>query len=422
MNPKKHLSFGSLCNGFGKILLEIEDKRQKGKVDYSIHDTMLSGLACMVFQDPNLVEFQRRLESSQQTSNLTTLFGVKKVPREKQMREIIDMIAPEDYQKVFKDYFSRLQRGKHLKQYEDINGYYICSIDGTQYFSSNSINCEQCLSKEYRDGEKTYSHQALQAAIVHPDMRQVIPLIPEEIKNTDGKSKQDCEINAGKRLIPKIRKDHPQLNLIIAGDSLYSKQPFIETILEKEMHYILTAKPGDHKSLMEWINAYDEDEWGKLESIDDKERKHVYKWMNEVPLNDREDTLNVNYFEYRIEVEENNEIKINYKNSWVRAKWKIENECFNTLKNQGYHIEHNYGHGKKNLCYNFYLLTLLAFFMHQISELTDRLYQACRKKFVSKRSLWERLRVYIETIVYQSWECLLGFALDPDKYGLCFKT
>jgi len=84
-----------------------------------------------------------------------------------------------------------------------------------------------------------------------------------------------------------------------------------------------------------------------------------------------------------------------YRNSWVtsielddgnvvrlakggRCRWKIENECFNTLKNQGYHLDHNFGHGKQYLSNNMYLLTLLVFFFHQIFELTDPAYQLCR--------------------------------------------
>lgn len=124
------------------------------------------------------------------------------------------MIAPQTYEKIFKEYFSRLQRGKHLKQYEFLNGYYICSIDATQYFSSNKVSCNQCLITTHKKGERIFSHKVLQAAIMHPGVKQVIPLMPEEIKNTDGTEKQDCEINAGKRLIPKIRKDHPQLDLM----------------------------------------------------------------------------------------------------------------------------------------------------------------------------------------------------------------
>ncbi len=110
-------------------------------------------------------------------------------------------------------------------------------------------------------------------------------------------------------------------------------------------------------------------------------------------LNGSKDADNVNYFEYTIFKGD----KANYHNSWVtditiskdnivqlvkggRARWKIENEAFNTLKNQGYHLEHNFGHGKKFLSYNLLLFNFLAFFMHQIFELSDRVYQKCRSK------------------------------------------
>jgi len=100
-----------------------------------------------------------------------------------------------------------------------------------------------------------------------------------------------------------------------------------------------------------------------------------------------------------------------------RCKWKIENECFNTLKNQGYSIDHSYGHGDENLCINFYLLTLMAFAFHQIFELTDKLYQECRRHFGSKRHLWENIRAYLRTFVFDTWELLLDFTLNPENYN-----
>ena len=436
MNPKKHLSFGSLIEGVSKNLLDIPEHRETGKTSYSIHDTMLSGLACMFFQDPSLVEFQKRLSDQQQSSNLHTLFKVKGVPKESQMREIIDRTPSAELSPVFKDFFSRLQRGKHLKEYEIFWGEYLCPIDGTQYFSSNNIHCEHCLKTEHKNEGIIYSHKVLQAGIMHPDKRQIIPLMPEEIRNEDGQNKQDCEINAAKRLIPRIRKDHPQLGIIIVGDGLYSKQPMIEKIMEHHMSYILVVKETDHKWLTDWVGAYEELE--RVEDRDEKGRKHVYEWINEVPLNGGQNSIKVNYFRYQLIVpDKNGEEKVTYKNSWVtdkkirennirklvsagRCRWKIENECFNTLKNQGYQMEHNYGHGKENLCYNFFLLTLLAFYLHQIMELTDPLYQACRKKFGNKRYMWETLRGYIKMIIYGSWEALLSFALSPPDLGLIY--
>ena len=94
-----------------------------------------------------------------------------------------------------------------------------------------------------------YYHQIVQSTLVHPDMRQVIPLAPEFIRNEDGNKKQDCERNAAKRLLYKIKQDHPHLPIIICGDSLYSNLPFITALNKHKFSYILVAKPDDHKSL-----------------------------------------------------------------------------------------------------------------------------------------------------------------------------
>jgi hypothetical protein len=249
-----------------------------------------------------------------------------------------------------------------------------------------------------------------------------------------GGTKQDCEMNAAKRFVSQVKEGFPRLGLIIGGDSLFSRQPIIELILSKKMHYLFVAKSSDHTYLMDYIEAYKELPSFSFE--DDKGRTHVYEWMNDVPLNGREDSIKVNFFRcFVIGLDKEGNEKVVYKNSWVtdltvsemviktlvkagRCRWKSENEVFNVMKNHGYCMERNYGHGKKNLCFNFYLLTLLAFFMHQIFELTDTLYKKCRVKFGSKRHMWETLRAYIKIIVYDSWESLLGFSLKPTKYVL----
>jgi len=69
----------------------------------------------------------------------------------------------------------------------------MCTLDGTQYHSSKSVHCYGCLSKEHQTGAVTYSHSVLQGAIMHPDKKQVLPVMPEAIQNTDGSKKQVCE-------------------------------------------------------------------------------------------------------------------------------------------------------------------------------------------------------------------------------------
>lgn len=431
-SEKKHLSFKALRDVLSMRFNEITDKRQPSKVNYAIHDALMSGFACMYFQDPSLLQFQQRLQDERQNNNLKTLFSVQAIPKESQMRTLIDGVDSEYLRPIFKDYFSRLQRGKHLETYQLFKGQYLVPLDGVHYSSSKHVHCDKCLHKNHNDGTISYSHSALQVGVMHPNQRQVIPMMAEEISNTDGESKQDCEINAAKRLLPKLRDDHRQLDMILCGDGLYSKQPFIEELKRLKMHYILVAKPADHKYMNEWLNVYPE--LHTHEHKDEKGRRYVYRFMNDVPLNGNEKSIHVNYFHFQlIDTNKKGEEKIVYQNSWVtdlaitqeniatlvkggRCRWKVENECFNTLKNQGYFLEHNYGHGEKNLCFNFYLLTVLAFFFHQIFELTCATYQACRKKFGSKRHMWETLRAYIKIIIFQTWQHLMDFALEPTKY------
>lgn len=432
MKSKKHLSFSSLRHVMSKHIQEYPDWRQENKQNYDIHDAVMSGFACMYFQSPSLLQFQQEMENKEKNNNLKTLFGVSHIPENTQLRTIIDRIDSEYHRPIFKEFLARLQRSKHLEPYQFLDGKYLCTIDGTQFFSSKKIDCPQCLTTNHGNGEITNSHKVLQGAIVHPDMKQVLPLMPEQIVNSDGSSKQDCEINASKRWLSKMKQDHPRLKLIINADGLTSKQPFITEVKQAGYSYIIVAKPKDHQYMMEWIDAFDSLPGKRV--VDAKGKIHEYEWVSDVPLNGKKDTIHVNFFRYRIiSTDRNGREKTNYRGSWVtdlslnketiermvkgaRSRWKIENECFNTLKNQGYHIDHNFGHGKENLCFNMYLYILIAFYFHQIFELTDRLYQACRKKFGSKRNMWEKLRSAISWFVFESWEFLLSFALEPKRY------
>ena len=242
MKAKKHLSFSSLRVALSLLFNNLPDNRQASKTNYSIHDALMSGFACMYFQDPSLLQFQRELRQAKNRDNLQTLFGVKDIPKDSQLRDIVDKVDSEGFRPIFDDYFSRLQRGKYLLDYQLFSGLYLCSIDGTQYFSSEDIHCSNCLTAEYKEGSISYSHKVMQAAIMHPDTKQVIPLMPEEIRNTDGSEKQDCEVNAAKRLIPKIRKAHPQLGVIINGDGLFSKQPFIKSNGQNQTPLLISRK------------------------------------------------------------------------------------------------------------------------------------------------------------------------------------
>ena len=199
---------------------------------------------------------------------------------------------------------------------------------------------------------------------------------------------------------------------------------------QQEMSYILVAKPKSHKVLFDQILEKEEcDQIHRLEWQDKKGATHMYAWINNLRLNGTKEAPLVNFFEYSIIRDED---RITYTNSWVtdiqvssdnikklvksgRAKWKIENENFNTLKNQGYHAEHNFGHGMKNLSFNFFIFILLAFFIHQIIELRDPLYKKARAKFSARKEFWNQLRCTIRIVLFESWDSLMDFIISPQS-------
>jgi hypothetical protein len=176
MNEKKHLNFSELRTVLSKYFSLAHDNRQQSKINHTIHDSLMSGFACMYFQDPSLLAFQQRLQDSHQKNNLKTLFSVESIPKETQMRELIDTVDSDTFGPIFNSYFLRLQRSKLLRNYAiipDEHLYYV-PLDGTQYYQSETIHCDKCLTKTSKKEINHYSHQALQASIMHPSMSQVI--------------------------------------------------------------------------------------------------------------------------------------------------------------------------------------------------------------------------------------------------------
>ena len=398
---RKHLSADALFrlvqNGFDNI-----PEHRLADTEISLTDALMSAFAMFSLKAPSLLAFDKERAEG----NLETIYGIEQVPCDTHMREILDPVFPESLRPVFKRVFTQLQRGKALESMSFLEGHYLLALDGTGYFSSKTIHCASCLQKVHRNGSVTYSHQMLGAAIVHPDMRAVIPLMPEAIVKHDGTAKNDCERNAAKRFVAKLRKDHPHLKFIVTEDSLSSNAPHIETLHDHDLHYILGVKEGDHAFLFNQVQAAEHAGRVTYEERHDRAagRVHRFRFVNQVPLNASNSDVRVNFIEYW-EMDDDRvqhfswvtDLRVNKRNVYAlmrggRARWKIENETFNTLKNQGYNFEHNYGHGMKNLSVVFATVMMLAFLVDQTQQLCCALFQAVWAKLGSKRLLWERMR------------------------------
>ncbi len=420
---RKHLSADALFSVVRSGFAAIPDYRLSD-TEISLTDALMAAFALFSLKSPSLLAFDKhRVEG-----NLGTIYAIDHVPCDTQMREILDPVSPESVRPLFRSVFGQLQRGKALEAMMFLDDYSLLALDGTEYFSSKTIHCASCLHKVHRNGSITYYHQMLGAALVHPDQRAVIPLMPEPIVKQDGTGKNDCERNAAKRFIAKLRKDHPHLKFIVTEDSLSSNAPHIETLHAHGLHYILGVKDGDHAYLFAQVQAAEQA--GRVTSYERHDRAarvvHRFRFVNDVPLNTSHRDVRVNFIEYW-EVGEHKvqhfswvtDLRVSPRNVYHlmrggRARWKIENETFNTLKNQGYHFEHNDGHGTQHLSVVFAMVMMLAFLVDQTQQLCCALFQAVWAKLGSKRLLWERMRALFYDYALESMRQLLEALL----YGL----
>jgi hypothetical protein len=302
-----------------------------------------------------------------------------------------------------------------LEEFEYLDGHFLLSGDGTGHFSSNKVSCPHCCTKKHSNGTTTYYHQMFGVCIVHPDKKNVIPLCPEPILNGDGNAKNDCERNACKRFLENFRREHPHLKAILIEDGLSSTAPNIRMIEKHDLKYILVVKPGDHQFLFEQIESSDHTQ--EYEERTNDGHYHQFRFVNGISLNKSNQDIKVNLIEYRQTDPKGKETNF----SWVtniyvsainvmkimkggRARWKIENETFNTLKNLGYNFERNYGHGKKYLATIFCMLMMLAFLIDQIQEICCPLFRKCKSVLCTYRELWENMRVLFRRINLLSWD------------------
>jgi hypothetical protein len=433
---KKQLSARGLLekvrSDFAKIPEPSRDSRGlKSKIP--LIDCLMSGLAMFGLKYTSLLQFSNDRETEITKHNLKTLYKVVKAPCDTYMRERLDEVNPRDIRKAFTTMFTIAQRDKVLDKYIYLDGHYLLLNDGTGFFESDSVHCENCCMKTHKDGRISYYHQMLGAVIAHPDLANVLPLCPEPIIKQDGTKKNDCERNASRRLLDDFRREHPHLKVILCEDALAANGPHIKLLGEHNIRYIINVKPDGNKAIFDWVAKIKGTE--VIKENKEKGSVQVLTFFNDIPLNDTHPDLLVNFLMCKETLANGTtktftwvtDIKITKSNAYDimrggRTRWKIENETFNTLKNQGYQFEHNFGHGYKNLSMVFAMLMFLAFAIDQLQQVSCFLFQSALEKMGSRSALWEQIKALFRTYYINSWMDLFesiarghkGAVLTPD--------
>lgn len=411
MSAQSSLSADVLLGVIRAEFEHVSDQRADN-ASLDLADALMSGYALFALKDPSLLAFDERRTTDR---NLHTIFKIGQVPSDTQMRTMLDEVDPADLRPVYRRLQRALAASGQLRPYVFLAGSYLVSVDGTGYFSSKKVHCPACQQKvNAKTGEITYYHQLLGGVIIHPDLSPVIPLMPAPILRLDGDAKNDCERNAAKRFLEQLASDYPERVFTITEDALSPNAPHIREILKHGYHYILGVKEGDHAHLFEQVAQARQA--GRTTECEVREGQtvHRFSFINGVALNQSNPDLLVNFIEYwEIQPGQTQHF------SWVtdfavttanvmplmrggRARWKVENETFNTLKNQGYHFEHNFGHGQHHLSVVFAVLMMLAFLVDQIQQLGDALFQAALSKAKRRCRLWEKVRALFATLDFQS--------------------
>ncbi|MBT7074542.1 MAG: ISNCY family transposase [Anaerolineae bacterium] len=406
-----------------------DQRKANNNKQYEVSDAALSAYSVFFMQSSSFLAHQRDIHKRKGKENVSTLFGVKKIPGDNQIRNLLDPIKPDHFHADFKWVHKKLAENGCLATFLDYQNTYLVALDGVNFHSSEKIHCDNCSHRQDRAGTTHYYHNAIIPVLVKPDSQHVISLCPEFIVPQDGHEKQDCERAAVKRWLLQHHGDYQPHQVTFLGDDLYANNPLCKLIEESyEQFFVFVCKPTSHTTLYEQlasstkIETRQERYWnGRYGEI------WSYRFVNKLPLRSGDDALLVNWLELTITHEDSREQL--YHNSWVtnhhidvknvdhlakvgRTRWKVENENINILKTKGYNLKHNFGHGKSYLSNVFFSLNILAFLAHTSQHLLDTAYRILRQALAVRRTFFNDLKALTRYMVFDSWESMFEFMIE----------
>ena len=350
----------------------LTDARQQCKITYSMKAICVTRLFALLCGLTSMNSMTNKFNNDNSINNLSKIINedLSDLPHYDTINDVFDDLNIDELRKIQKYIVHALIRSKMFDKFR-YNGKFQILIDGTGLISFNYQHCDRCLVKQHSDGTKTYEHQVLEAKLVFNSF--VISIDSEFIENPDlsvvNLKKQDCEMNAFKRMVPRIKKNFPKLKFIITADALHGSGPFIKICLDNNWDYIFRLKSDKLKSVnQDFDGIISIDKGSNFDNYylvnDYKYNKYsfnIVRYIENSPFND-----NDKIFTYitNIPIDDNNIKEII---DLGRKRWKIENQGFNNQKNIYFNITH-----MCSLNYNAMKVHYLFIqFAHTIRQLLD---------------------------------------------------
>ena len=348
----------------------LTDTRNQSYVKYQMKVIFMVRLMGLMCEIKSMQGLTRELNTKETIKNIAQICGLKleEIPHCDTINDVFENIKIEELEKIRKYMINRMIRNKMLDRYKIRDKYYHIIVDGTGLATSRKKYNKNCLVKNKADKNgkeyQEYSTYVLEAKLVVGEM--VFSIGSEFVENEDEKvTKQDCEINAFKRLAKKIKEEYPRLKIIIGADALYASKPIIDICKANGWKYIIRFKEGkiptlynEFKTVVERENESNKDNYEYVTKLDyqeekvniikytDKKENSEFVYMTDLPISDKniEATIGVG-----------------------RKRWKIENEGFNIQKNRTFDIGHLYSKNQIAIKAH-YLMIQIAHILRQLLE------------------------------------------------------
>ena len=301
--------------------------------------TRLFALLCGL---TTMTDISNDFNSDNCIKNLSKICGqnLEEIPYWETIQDVFITINTNELRDIQKYIVKALIRSKMFDKYR-FNGSFQLLFDGTGLSSHNYNLNNNCLERKHKDGKISYYKYVLECKLVVSNI--IISLDSEFIENekmlTD-KQKQDCETNAFKRMIKRIKKNYPKYKFIITGDGLYATTPIIKICKKYKWNYIFNLKPDRLKEINETfednINYQNEtNHQNYYLSTDIKYKGISLSAFKYIETKKKKTTI----FRYisDLEIKDSNIKEIV---SMGRKRWKIENEGFYTQKHRTFNISH----------------------------------------------------------------------------------
>ena len=348
----------------------LTDIRNQSYVKYQMKVIFIVRLMGLMCEIKSMQGLTREINTKEAIENIAKICGLEldELPHCDTINNVFEEVKIDELEEIRKYMINKMIRNKMLERYKIRDKYYHIVVDGTGLATSRKKYNKNCIVKNKTDRNgneyQEYSTYVLEAKLVVGEM--VFSIGSEFVENEDENvSKQDCEINAFKRLAKKIKDEYPRLKIIIGADALYASKPIIDICKENGWKYIIRFKEGKIPTLY--------NEFKTVVEKENESKKANYEYVTN--LDYQEEKVNIiRYTEANKKTEfvYMTDLPISNKNIEAtvglgRKRWKIENEGFNVQKNRTFDIGHLYSKNQTAIKAH-YLMIQIAHILRQLLE------------------------------------------------------